>query len=128
MNSKLASILLGTCPKCHGDCMYENKNPYIITQTMKMHNRCSKCDFKYKVEPNFFFGAMYVSYGLSVMHGVFTFLICHYAFNAGITDSFIAILVTLVLLMPIITRLSRNIYINLFISYDKNAGLHKVKS
>jgi hypothetical protein len=37
-----------------------------------------------------------------------------------------AIFISLILLMPVITRLSRNIYINIFVNYDKNAGRIKV--
>lgn len=86
-----------------------------------MHEHCRCCGFKYKVEPNFFFGAMYVSYGLAVFAGIMIFMASHFIFSSGLTNSFIAILIGLVLLMPVIARLSRNIYINLFIGYDKDA-------
>src|SRR5690606_11279764 len=116
--SKLYSILTGTCPKCQLENMYVNKNPYNITESMKMHERCSHCGTKYKMEPNFFFGAMYVSYGLAVMVGIGIFLVSHFGFHAKMDTSFIAILVGLILLMPWVTRLSRNIYINMFMHYD----------
>ena len=120
--SKIYSMITGTCPKCHEDHMYVNQNPYAIGQIMKMHDHCRNCGFKYKVEPNFFFGAMYVSYGLAVIAGLATFLIAHFIFHAAIQYAFTAIFFSLVLLMPIITRLSRNIYINIFVNFDKNAG------
>jgi drug/metabolite transporter (DMT)-like permease len=85
---------------------------------MKMHDCCSHCGFRFKVEPNFFFGAMYVSYGVAVLVGVITFLIGFCAFNASLKTAFIAIFGVLILLMPIVTRISRNIYINLFVNYD----------
>ena len=120
--SKSYSIFTGTCPKCQNEGMYLNHNPYIITQTMKMHENCSHCGLKYKVEPNFFFGAMYVSYGISVMGGLGIFLFTHYVLKTNLRISFIAIFAGLILLMPIITRVSRNIYINLFVNYDKDAA------
>lgn len=98
--------------------MYVNPNPYNILETMKMHEHCQNCGFRYKVEPNFFFGAMYVSYGLSVAAGIATFAISKLGFGLDILQSFAAIFVVLIALMPVITRLSRNIYINMFVSYD----------
>lgn len=120
--SKLYSILTGTCPKCQMEKMYINNNPYIISETMKMHDHCSHCGTKYKMEPNFFFGAMYVSYGIAVLIGILIFLLAYFAFNAGVKTSFIAILIGLIVLMPWVTRVSRNIYINMFMDYDASAA------
>ena len=100
--------------------MYVNKNPYVISETMKMHERCSVCGTKYKMEPNFFFGAMYVSYALAVAESMVAFAICFVWFEMSIGASFVTILISLFLLMPLITRLSRNIYINMFMSYDRS--------
>ncbi len=119
--SKVYSILTGTCPRCHSESMYVNRNPFVITQTMKMHEHCSKCGLKYKIEPNFFFGAMYVSYAVAVLLGIIIFLLAFFIFHAGLRVTFIAILALLFILMPWVTRVSRNIYINMFISYDPNA-------
>ncbi len=116
--SRVYSMITGTCPKCHEESMYVNPNPYNITETMKMHEHCSNCGFQYKIEPNFFFGAMYVSYALSVAVGVGTFLISKVGFEQTLLQSFAWIFGVLIVLMPIITRLSRNIYINMFVGYD----------
>ncbi len=101
--------------------MYVNNNPYIISETMKMHDHCSHCGTKYKMEPNFFFGAMYVSYAVAVLVGILIFLCGFFIFGAGMKRSFLAIFIGLILLMPWITRISRNIYINMFIHYDPDA-------
>lgn len=117
--SKLYSILTGTCPRCQNEKMYCNNNPYNITETMKMHEHCAHCGLKYKIEPNFFFGAMYVSYGLGVAACVFFFIVSFVFLDLSMESSFVVIIVGLMLLMPVITRLARNIYINLFVSYSK---------
>ena len=116
-NSILGSIIKGTCPRCHGDQMFKNKNPYIITETMKMNDHCEKCGLKYEIEPNFFFGSMFVSYGLAVLAGILIFLVSHFIFKATLNNQFIAIVVGLVLLMPPIARMARTIYIALFVRY-----------
>ena len=44
--NKLYSILTGKCPKCHHELMYETKNAYQLSQTLKMHERCGHCQTK----------------------------------------------------------------------------------
>lgn len=123
--NKLYSILTGSCPKCHQDFMYKNRNAYYLSQTLEMHERCSQCQTKYKIEPSFFYGSMYVSYGVGVAFSIITFIISFIVFESSLFLSFIAIVVTLLGLMPVIMRLSRNIWINLFMNYD--ASLAKKK-
>ena len=116
--NKLYSILTGTCPKCHEESMYEDKNPYRLANIFKMHERCSHCGTKYKIEPSFFYGAMYVSYGVGVAFAVATFVIAFLFLNASLINTFIAIIFTMIVFMPFIIRVSRNIWINFFINYD----------
>ena len=123
--SKLNSILTGSCPKCHEESMYFDQNPYNLKIIYKMHEKCSHCGTKYQIEPSFFYGAMYVSYGLGVAISVAAFIVSFVFFGSSIITSFIAIVVSLVVLMAVIMRLSRNIWINIFISYDKDWKTHK---
>lgn len=116
--SKIYSMLTGCCPKCHQESMYSTKNAYILSETLKVNERCSHCNTKYRIEPSFFYGAMYVSYAVGVAFGVAAFVISYLIFETSLTTTFIAIVGTLILFMPIIMRLSRNIWINMFMSYD----------
>ena len=122
--NKLFSILTGTCPKCHEESMYEDKNPYNLGNIFKMKERCSNCNAKYKIEPSFFFGAMYVSYGIGIAFSVAAFIVSFLLFNMALLGAFISIVVTLIVFMPIIIRLSRNIWINFFIHYDVKNQQH----
>ncbi|NRB59954.1 MAG: DUF983 domain-containing protein [Winogradskyella sp.] len=117
---KLYSILFGACPKCHQESMYVEKNPYKLSSTIKINDNCSHCGTKYRMEPSFFYGSMYVSYGLGVAFAVTTFVICYDIFELSPMSSFIAIIITLIVLFPVMMRLSRNIWINLFMKYDKS--------
>jgi len=83
-----------------------------------MNDHCGHCGLKYQIEPSFFYGAMYVSYGLNVAVGIAAFIVSFVFFGTTIEQSFLSIIITLVLLFPFVLRLSRNIYINMFISYD----------
>lgn len=118
--SKLYSILTGYCPKCHEESMFKNKNPYILSEALSMNDVCSNCGVKYKIEPSFFYGAMYVSYAVGIAFAVAAFVISYFVFKTSIHIVFMSIIGTLILFMPIIMRLSRNIWINLFMHYDKN--------
>jgi uncharacterized protein (DUF983 family) len=116
--NKLNSILTGSCPRCHEESMYIDKNPYHLSKIFEMYDRCSSCSLKFKIEPSFFYGAMYVSYGLGIAFAVAAFVLAKLVFGTSLLSTFIAIVITLVVFMPIILRLSRNIWINLFVNYD----------
>lgn len=121
--NKLYSILTGTCPKCQQESMYMQSNMYNLGAIFEMHERCSHCGTKYKMEPSFFYGAMYVSYGVGIAFAVAAFVISFLFFGGSLVTTFIAIVGTLVVFMPLIIRLSRNIWINFFIHFDpKTAG------
>jgi uncharacterized protein (DUF983 family) len=118
--NKLYSILKGVCPKCHQEGMYMIRNPYILSETLKMHEHCSHCNTKYKIEPSFFYGSMYVSYGVGIAFAIVAFIVSFFFFDSGRNIAFLSIVSTLVISLPIILRLSRNIWINLFMNYDEN--------
>lgn len=117
--TSLYSILTGACPKCHEESMYVNKNPYKLSEVLKIHDHCSNCKTKYRLEPSFFYGSMYVSYGVGIAFAVAAFVISYLFLGTSLKTSFISIIITLVVFGPIIMRVSRNIWINLFMKYDK---------
>lgn len=117
--NKLYSIVRGACPKCHRESMYINKNAYMLSETLKMHERCSQCHSKYKIEPSFFYGAMYVSYAVGIAFATAAFVIAFLILDAGRNITFLAIIITLLVFFPVILRLSRNIWINMFLHYDE---------
>ena len=73
------------------------------------------------IEPSFFYGAMYVSYAITVAMAVVVFLICQ-LLNLSLVTSLISILVVLILSNPFIMRISRLLYINLFIHFKPDAS------
>lgn len=115
---KLYSIFTGTCPVCQEESMYKEKNPYKITRLFDMHERCSNCHTKYKMEPSFFFGAMYVSYAVGIAFAVAAFVISYFFIGMNRLNTFITIVAVLIIFLPVIIRWSRNIWINFFFSYD----------
>jgi hypothetical protein len=69
------------------------------------------------LEPSFFYGAMYVSYALTVAFAIAIFII-FYLIGFGLITSFIAIVASLILLLPFTMRLSRILYINMFVHFE----------
>ena len=118
--SKLYSILTGTCPQCQKESMYDDQNLLHLSKIINMKEKCSHCGLKYQIEPSFFYGAMYVSYGLNVAIAILTFIIV-FQFDRSLITSFISIIIVLILAFPIVMRLSRNLYINFFVSYNPDA-------
>jgi hypothetical protein len=85
-----------------------------------MHEHCPHCEVKYKIEPSFFYGAMYVSYAVGTAIAIAAFIIAYLFIGLDRNKTFITIVLTLVVLLPVITRVSRNIWINFFFKFDKS--------
>lgn len=117
---RINSILTGSCPRCHQESMYTGKNLFHPSYTIKMNDKCSHCGLHYMMEPSFFYGSMYVSYGVGVAFGVASFILFYFILKTNLKTAFIGICATLLLAMPLIMRISRNIWINIFVSYNKN--------
>ncbi len=120
--TKMYSILKGKCPKCHKGDFFKygfTFNPSKITQ---LHKNCSHCNLKYMMEPSFFYGAMYVNYGITVAISVIVFLTAKLGFGLDLLQSFLVVLLALILLAPINLRLSRILWINMFVSYDRETA------
>lgn len=116
--TKLYSIFFNKCPKCHEGEFMKEKNMFKIHKAFQMNEKCSNCGFKYSIEPSFFYGAMYVNYSLTVGIAIITFVVATLFFNLSLLESFIPIVVVLLLTTPITIRLSRIIWINFFIKFD----------
>ncbi|MBT8384506.1 MAG: DUF983 domain-containing protein [Bacteroidia bacterium] len=115
--SKIYSIINNKCPKCHEGNFFEDNNPLHLKKVLKMNSHCSFCGFKYEIEPSFFYGAMYVSYGLTVGASIITSFILFFL-GLNLLQIFISIFIMLILFTPVTLRLARLIYSNMFVDYD----------
>jgi uncharacterized protein (DUF983 family) len=117
--SKLYSIVHNKCPRCQEGDFFVTKNPFTLKKNLAIQENCSACGLKYMIEPSFFYGAMYVSYGITVALSIITFIIL-YLFGLELLPIFIGIIVTLIIFTPLTLKLSRLIYINIFVHYKKD--------
>lgn len=66
------------CPHCgKGDVFFKRTS---LLELPKMREGCDVCSYRFYREPGYFLGAMYISYGLAVLQGILTFLICYLLF------------------------------------------------
>ena len=121
--TKLYSIFSGSCPVCHNESMYKEKNPYMLTRLFDMNERCNSCNTKYKIEPSFFFGAMYVSYPVGLIFAGIAFVMSYMVFKLDLMVTYLIIVLVMIILLPVIIRLSRNIWINFFYKYKKTSTI-----
>lgn len=114
------SVVKGKCPQCHEGDFFEHPFTFNPTKITKLHKNCSQCGLKYMIEPSFFYGAMYVNYALTVAIGVTTFVISKVIIGSSLLSAFAAVFAILLLLAPLNLRLSRILWINLFIKYKQD--------
>lgn len=116
--SKLYSIIHMKCPRCHEGAVFPERNPYKLSKMFALHEHCPHCGLRYQLEPSFFYGAMYVSYGYSVAVFVATYVLMRLIYSPPLYHIIIALALVLLLFTPPIFRLSRITWMNLFIKYN----------
>ncbi|MES2761640.1 MAG: DUF983 domain-containing protein [Bacteroidota bacterium] len=117
--SKLYSIFSNKCPKCHQGDVFVNKNPYS-KGFINMHTKCSHCGELFEKEVGFYYGAMYVSYGVNIAYGVSLFLLTVLILKMELLSYLGLFFGLVVLLFPWTMRISRLIYLNLFVKFDSS--------
>ncbi len=124
----LWSILTMRCPRCRRGDMFKTSNAYkklSLSHILDMHDNCPVCGQKFDLEPGFWYGTGYVSYGLLVVFSAITFVVWWLIIGISTDDNrviywliFNAVLI--LVLQPLIMRLSRVMYIYFFVSYNEN--------
>lgn len=122
------SIAKMKCPNCRKGHMFTNKSVFPLNKMLDMPERCPVCGQKFELEVGFYYGTGYVSYALSV--GLFFFNLIWYwlIFGLSFQDNsmiyyFITSTVIVVLLQPWLMRISRVLYLNMFVGYGKGSKL-----
>ncbi|MDB4204060.1 DUF983 domain-containing protein [Polaribacter sp.] len=116
--TKLFSILKMRCPKCNKGRFYES-HPYNLKKIGEVKKECNHCNLKYDMEPGFFQGSYYVSYGLGVALFVAIFVLKMLILpDLAYLSTLILMVVLLLILAPLLFALSKIIWINLFVNFD----------
>jgi len=116
--TKLFSILKMRCPKCNKGRFYES-HPYNLKKIGEVKKECNNCNLKYDMEPGFFQGSYYVSYGLGVALFVAIFVLKMLILpDLAYLSTLTLMVVVLLILAPLLFALSKIIWINLFVPFD----------
>src|ERR1700739_1154966 len=118
LNDIFYSTFANKCPRCHAARGFENNNAYSCKNGLTMFKHCASCGLKYEREVGYFYGSMYVSYGLQTCLVTLLYLlnICFFKI-----DSLILVFVIIGLagaLFPVTFRWSRIMWIAFFTKYD----------
>jgi hypothetical protein len=106
--------------------MFRNSNPFKrlkLSHIFDMYHNCPVCAQRYDLEAGFWFGTGYVSYALAVAVSVATFVAWFLFIGVSTEDNRIfwwlgTNTVVLVVTQPWLMRLSRVLYMRLFVKYD----------
>lgn len=117
--TKLYSILKFKCPYCHEGDFFQNPNPYQLKTCGQINETCPSCNKKFSLETGFYYGAMYVSYGLGVGTFLGIFALIYLIYPEGSYEFFIGVIIASILLSgPLLYALSRIIWANMFMKYN----------
>ncbi len=114
--SKLYSVAHGVCPRCQEGKVFKFA-PYKTLDFSEMNAFCSVCKLEFDPEPDFYQGAMYVSYGLSTALFLLVGVVMLFYLDLGYLVTFSAIGGVGVVLLPVLFRVSRLVWLNLFVNY-----------
>ncbi|KFD39425.1 DUF983 domain-containing protein [Schleiferia thermophila] len=121
----VVNILSMRCPRCRTSPLFTQPNPYKISKLFEMHEKCPSCGQPYVIEPNFYYGAMYASYALAVALFVAVLVILTLIGHNEIEVLIPTYFIVLVILSPVLFRLSRSLWIHFFVKYDPECKAEK---
>lgn len=125
--TKMYSIVKLKCPVCHEGNLFCDPNAWKLNTVLAMPDRCPICNQGFEIEPGFYLGALWVSFPIVVV--VFLIALSPLLFFPKLLTFFFTLAVIFMFsLQPIIMRLGRAIWINIFVHYDPNASkMNKLK-
>lgn len=120
--TRFRAMLHAQCPTCKEGKIFTSPNAYRLKQITDMPAECPVCGEDFLREPGFYFGAAYVSYALTVALwvAVLVALTCFdwwgllsFSFFKNVDLFLTTGISVLIVLLPLIARLSRSIWLHL---------------
>lgn len=119
-------ILQGKCPKCHQGNMFQSQNPFHPKKGYQMVKNCPHCQQATEPEPGFYFGAMFISYAINTAFFIIVWTALTFIYpDYSLTVLLSLLTLTVILLLPLTFRLSRTIWIYIFVKYKPEIELEK---
>ena len=97
-----------------------------------MHEKCPVCKQPFELEVGFWYGTGYVSYAISVLYLIITFIAWYLIIGMSVDDNRFfwwmgLSIITLIILQPWLMRLSRVLYLLFFVRYDPGYKTNPVR-
>lgn len=115
--TKIYSVLHLKCPQCHEGNLFLSRNPYNLKLFDKMPDKCEVCNENFVRETGFYWGAMMISHATTTVIAILVHSVVFVLYGWAILPNLLGFASLFLLLIPIIFRSSRAIWINLFVSY-----------
>jgi uncharacterized protein (DUF983 family) len=118
----ISSMFGVKCPSCREGDMFEGSSYAFKLTSFDMPKHCSTCNADLEPEPGFYFGAMFISYGLTGWFSIFFVMFFHWFLDLGLYTSFAILIAFLAFNFIWIYRVSRCIWAHIVIKKRKSAA------
>jgi hypothetical protein len=128
----LSSTLSCCCPRCREGKLFKYPVSVNVKRNMDMNKDCPVCGQPTEIEVGFYYGTAYVSYLLAIFVSALSFVLWYFTIGMSVQDNrFFYWLgangVLLIVMQPILMRLSRSIWISWFVRYDPEWQKHNLE-
>ena len=122
----LKSILTFQCPRCRKGNLFQAGSLLRPGSLFKMHGHCPQCAQSFEPEPGFYFGAMFVSYAINTALFIAAWVALTVIYPDYSLTMLLGLLTAVVILgLPLTYRLSRSIWLAIFVRFDPQASQKK---
>jgi len=115
--SLIMSILSFRCPRCREGRMFPGRT-YSL-KFMTTNRSCPCCGQNFLLEPGFFLGSAFFS---RIIYAILLVTVAVILYRTGkdtsITTIIVSVLVVIFGLLPVVLRISKSIWIHIFIRYE----------
>ncbi len=124
--SQLNAIAQMKCPRCRRGKLFSH-SLFSVKKFQEMHKTCPVCGINFEPETGFYWGAMYVSYAITVAICVTVSVALSILFDDLNINVYIGVIVTLILLLvPLNFRLSRTLLLHTISPYKYDASFKNI--
>lgn len=112
--SKALAIFKCRCPRCRKGEVFTHAAVNVL-KFDRMHEQCPVCGLYYEVEVGLFYGAMYISYGISVNIVLIVGVLLYYLASDPPTWVYLSVVAAIIFLStPLLFRYSRILMLYFF--------------
>ncbi|WP_194774497.1 DUF983 domain-containing protein [Pararhodonellum marinum] len=105
------AIIQAKCPKCRKGDLF-SVPVYSYSKLTQIQSKCPVCQKELVPEPDFYYGAMFISYALSVALFINVMIVLNFFFNdPDLMVYLITVIIANLLLLPLMLRYSKVFYL-----------------